>query len=146
MDLLSWDVLIHSISPFERCLSFIMKPKWTFTPWTDWRWPRWRMTRRWSSWGASRATSSRWLIELLMDCYFECFFFIFSSWPQIACFVGVFFQCFGSGSVWIRFISVSRIRIRFNKTDPDPGSKKSAKIMVNFIKNIRISYIFFKII
>ena len=45
----------------------------------------------------------------------------------------------GSGSVWIRFILVSRIRIRirFNETDPDPdpGSKKSAKIMENFNKN-----------
>ena len=29
----------------------------------------------------------------------------------------------------------SRIRIRFNETDPDPGSKKSAKIMENFNKN-----------
>ena len=51
----------------------------------------------------------------------------------------IFFQCFGSGSgsVWIRFILVSWIRIRFNETDPDPdpGSKKSAKIMENFNKN-----------
>ena len=35
----------------------------------------------------------------------------------------------------IRLILVSRIRIRFNETDPDPGSKKSAKIMENFNKN-----------
>ena len=42
-------------------------------------------------------------------------------------------QC--CGSVWIRFILVSRIRIRFNETDPDPGSKNSAKIMENFNKN-----------
>ena len=42
-------------------------------------------------------------------------------------------QCCGSGSVWIRFILVSRIR--FNETDLDPGSKKSAKIMENFNKN-----------
>ena len=34
--------------------------------------------------------------------------------------------------VRIRFILVSRIR--FNETDPDPGSKKSAKIMENFHK------------
>ena len=33
----------------------------------------------------------------------------------------------------IRFILVSRIR--FNETDPDPGSKKSAKIMESFHKN-----------
>ena len=46
-------------------------------------------------------------------------------------------QCFGSGSVLIRFILVSRIRIRFNETDPDPdpGSKKSVKIMGIFNKN-----------
>ena len=37
--------------------------------------------------------------------------------------------------IWIRFILVSRIRIRINETDPDPGSKKSAKIMENFNKN-----------
>ena len=30
---------------------------------------------------------------------------------------------------------VLRIRIRFNETDPDPGSKNSAKIMENFHKN-----------
>ena len=42
-------------------------------------------------------------------------------------------QCCGSGSVWIRFILVSRIRIRFNETDP--GSKISAKIMENFHEN-----------
>ena len=33
----------------------------------------------------------------------------------------------------IRFILVSRIR--FNETDPDPGSKKSVKIMENFHEN-----------
>ena len=44
-------------------------------------------------------------------------------------------QCCGSGSVWIRFILVSRIRIFFHETDPDPGSKKSAKIMETFHKN-----------
>ena len=48
-----------------------------------------------------------------------------------------FNQCCGSGSVWIRFILISRIRIRFNETDP--GSKKSAKIMENFHKNQRKS-------
>ena len=37
------------------------------------------------------------------------------------------------GSVWIRFILVSRIR--FNETDPDAGSQKSAKIMEYFHKN-----------
>ena len=42
-------------------------------------------------------------------------------------------QCFESGSVWIRFILVSRIRIRFK--DTDPLSKKSDKIMENFHKN-----------
>ena len=36
---------------------------------------------------------------------------------------------------WIRFILVSRIRIRFKETNPDPGSKKSAKIMENFHQN-----------
>ena len=41
----------------------------------------------------------------------------------------------GSGSVLIRLIFVSRIRIQLNETDPDPGGKKSAKIMENFNKN-----------
>ena len=44
------------------------------------------------------------------------------------------------------FHFVSRIRIRFNETDPDPGSKKSAKIRTISTKIIRISYIFFKTI
>ena len=35
----------------------------------------------------------------------------------------------------ILFILVSRIRIRFNETDPDPGSQKSAKIRENFHKS-----------
>ena len=47
----------------------------------------------------------------------------------------IYRQCFGSGSVWIRFILVSRIRISFNETDPDPCSKKSAKMKENFNKN-----------
>ena len=46
-------------------------------------------------------------------------------------------QCCESGSVCICFILVSLIRIRFNKTDPDPGSKRSAKIMENVHENQR---------
>ena len=40
-----------------------------------------------------------------------------------------YYQCFGSGSFWIRFILVSRIR--FNETDPDPGRKILTKICKN---------------
>ena len=39
--------------------------------------------------------------------------------------VGLLYAVF---RIRIRFILVSRIRIRFNETDPDPGSKKSWKI------------------
>ena len=55
-----------------------------------------------------------------------------------------FLSCFKAVlRIRIRFILVSRIwiRIRFNETDldPDPGSKKSAKIMENFHENQRKS-------
>ena len=59
-------------------------------------------------------------------------------------------QCCGSESVWIRFILVSRIRIRFVETDPHPGSIKSAKIMENFhinqLKSLEYHTFFFKTI
>ena len=50
----------------------------------------------------------------------------------------------------IRFILVSRIRIRFNETDPDPGSQKSAKMTENFNinqqKSLEYHTFFFKTI
>ena len=41
----------------------------------------------------------------------------------------ILYQCFGSGSVWISFNEVTRIRV----------AKKSSKIMENFDKNQSIS-------